>query len=460
MLQGVLDSARTLTGARYALITTLDGSGQAEEFLVSGLTPDEARQLWELPTGQQFFQYLSGLPGPLRVRDFAGHVRSMGLPDFHPPVPVSSFLAAPLRHQGASVGNINVARSEPGQEFTREDEETLVMFASQAALVIANARRHRDELRARSDLETLIDTSPVGVVVFALSTGTPVSFNREALRILEVLRTPGHPVEQLLEVLTIRRADGSEFSLEEFPLARMLATSETRTPRASGAGTDRGEEPPPQAWRRRAQPHLHPQRAPHRLPDAAGWNRRIADHAAGVGPLWCPLRLLAGPRQHQGVRGAPGGSPGPLGLDSVCSSRYVVMLRKVRIALSRMACLETFRGICPPRHPGRLSGPPELPPGALGSCRQRLFPGVHVPAETFLFPYAGFVGLKVCTELPDSFFRMKRYAGAGWGLIQRGRVAGEPPENRRETVGKTAGRPLVKLSENRRKTAGKSPVFG
>ena len=180
VLQGVLDSARTLTGARYALITTLDGSGQAEEFLVSGLTPDEARQLWELPTGQQFFQYLSGLPGPLRVRDFAGHVRSMGLPDFHPPVPVSSFLAAPLRHQGASVGNINVARSEPGQEFTREDEETLVMFASQAALVIANARRHRDELRARSGLETLIDTSPVGVVVFALSTGTPVSFIRRA----------------------------------------------------------------------------------------------------------------------------------------------------------------------------------------------------------------------------------------------------------------------------------------
>ena len=227
VLQGVLDSARSLTGARYALITTLDGSGQVAEFLVSGLTPDEARQLWELPAGQQFFQYLSGLPGPLRVRDFPGHVRSMGLPDFHPPAPVSSFLAAPLRHQGTAVGTINVARSEPGQEFSREDEETLVMFASQAALVIANARRHRDELRARSDLETLIDTSPVGVVVFDLSTGNPVSFNREARRILDGLRTPGHPVEQLLEVLTIRRADGSEFSLAEFPLARVLATSET-----------------------------------------------------------------------------------------------------------------------------------------------------------------------------------------------------------------------------------------
>ena len=150
--------------------------------------------------------------------------------------------------------------------------------------------------------------------------------------------------------------------------------------------------------------------------------------------------------------GAPGGSPGPLGLDSVCSSRYVVMLRKVRISLSRMACLETFRGICPPRHPGRLSGPPELPPGALGSCRQRFFPGLHVPAETFLFPYAGFVGLKVCTELPDSFFRMKDEAGAGPGLIQGHRVAGEPPGNRRRTWAKPSG--------NRRKPPGKAPFLG
>ena len=65
---------------------------------------------------------------------------------------------------------------------------------------------------------------------------------------------------------------------------------------------------------------------------------------------WSPagaLRLLAGPRQHQGVRGAPGGSPGPLGLDSVCSSRYVVMLRKVRISLSKMACWRRSEGYAP-----------------------------------------------------------------------------------------------------------------
>ena len=227
VLQGVLDSACSLTGARYALITTLDDSGRIEDFLVSGLTPGEARRLWELPGGLEFSEYLSGLPGPLRVGDFAAHVSSMGLPDFRPPAPVSSFLAAPLRHRGVAVGNIYVAKSEPGLEFSREDEEILVMFASQAALVIANARLHRDERRSRGDLEALIETTPLGVVVFDARRGALASFNREAGRILDAVRTPGHPVEQLLQVLTVRRHDGREFSLENLAVARALSAGET-----------------------------------------------------------------------------------------------------------------------------------------------------------------------------------------------------------------------------------------
>ena len=223
VLQEVLDSARSLTGARYGVMVLLDGSGGVQEFLGAGFTPDEARRLWELPEGSEFIEYLGAIPGPLRVGDVAAHLRSMGLPDFRPPVPVGSFLAAPIRHGGRGVGNIYLARSDPGREFIQEDEETLVMFASQAALVIANARRHRDELRARANLETLIDTSPVGVVVFDARTAAPVSINRETRRILGGLTTAEQDVEQLLEVLTFRRADGRETSLAEFPLARALS---------------------------------------------------------------------------------------------------------------------------------------------------------------------------------------------------------------------------------------------
>ena len=46
-----------------------------------------------------------------------------------------------------------------------------MLFASQAATAIANARAHRDERRARADLEALVETSPVGVVVFDGGTG-------------------------------------------------------------------------------------------------------------------------------------------------------------------------------------------------------------------------------------------------------------------------------------------------
>ncbi len=227
VLQGVLDSARSLTGARYALITTMRNTGEVEDFLVSGLTAEEAQRLWEVPERMQLFSYFGAIPAPLRVPDFAAHMREMGLAALRLPVPISSFIAAPIRHRGVSVGNIHVAKDLPGLAFTREDEETLVMFASQVALVVANARRHRDERRARADLETLIDTSPVGVAVFAMGTGAPVSFNREARRIVDGLRNPDQTTEQLLQVLTVRRADGRKISLEQFPLAEVLGTSET-----------------------------------------------------------------------------------------------------------------------------------------------------------------------------------------------------------------------------------------
>ena len=230
VLQGVLDSARSLTAARYGVLTLLDDSGGVQDFLSSGMTGEEASQLWDLPDGMRLFAYLGSISGPLRLPDLLGHIRSMGLPELRPPLavgPVVSFLAAPVLHLGQRVGNVYLAEQEAGEEFTGEDEEPLVMFASQAAMVIANARRHRDEQRARADLETLINTSPVGVAVFDARTGAPVSFNREARRIVDSPREPDQSPEQLLDVLTCRRADGREISLLELSMAELLSAGET-----------------------------------------------------------------------------------------------------------------------------------------------------------------------------------------------------------------------------------------
>ena len=225
VLREVVESARELTGARYGAITILDDSRQPQDFVLSGLTPDDHRRMLDWPDNWRFFEHLRDLPGPLRLRDLHGFVRSLGYSlDVLPP---STFQGTPMHHQGVQVGNFFLAGKEDGREFTSEDEEVLVLFAAQAATAIANARAFRNEQRARADLEALVDISPVGVAVFDAKSGKAVSFNREVKRILGGLLSPGRGVEELLEVVTLRRPDGWEISLEEFPAAQAMSNAST-----------------------------------------------------------------------------------------------------------------------------------------------------------------------------------------------------------------------------------------
>ena len=229
VMQGVLESVRSLTAATYAAITLHDDAGRVQDYLFSGMSGHEAQQFLEVPGGTQLLEYFNSIPRSLRVPDLPGHFTSLGLPEFQPPVAVGdrmTFLLAPIFYRGGRLGLIHLAVKEGGEEFTQEDEDTLVLFASQAAMAIANARRHREEQRARADLETLIDTSPVGVVVFDAMSGAPKSFNREATRIVDSLRNPGQSPEDLLNVVTFRRADGREVSLQDFPIVEVLRSGE------------------------------------------------------------------------------------------------------------------------------------------------------------------------------------------------------------------------------------------
>ena len=174
VLHEVVDTARALTGARYGAITTIDDAGQPQEFITSGMTPDEHQQLMDWADGPQLFAHLRDLSTPVRLRDVPGYLRSLGYSaDL---IPSKTMLGTQMRHRGVHVGGFFLAEKAGGQEFMSEDEDDLVLFASQAATAIANARTHRDEQRARADLEVLVNTSPVGVVVFDARTGHPARF--------------------------------------------------------------------------------------------------------------------------------------------------------------------------------------------------------------------------------------------------------------------------------------------
>ena len=225
VLNEIVDSARALTGARFAAIATIDEAGAPQDFVTSGFTADEHRRLAEWSEGPRLFEHFRDLEGPLRIADVSAYVQALGFPTDR--LPSKTFQGTPMRHRGVHVGNFYLVEKEGGEAFTDEDEEILVLFASQAATAIANARTYRAERRTRADLEALIETSPVGVVVFDAGTGRPVSLNREARRIVEGLRMAGRPAEELLGILTCRFADGREIALDKFPLAQALSSAET-----------------------------------------------------------------------------------------------------------------------------------------------------------------------------------------------------------------------------------------
>ncbi len=224
VLQEVLEAAQTLTAARCGVIATIDDDGRALDFRSSGLTPHQHRLMTSWEDGPRLFEHLRDLDGPLAVEDMSVFVRALG---FSAEVlPEKTFLGMPMRHRGRHVGNFYLAGKTGGGTFGKQDEEILMLFAAHAAVAVGNARAYREERRARADLETLVETSPVGVVVIDAA-GEPISFNREALRLVDSLRDPEQVPEDLLECIICRRGDGRLIPFSEFPVAEEIRRAET-----------------------------------------------------------------------------------------------------------------------------------------------------------------------------------------------------------------------------------------
>ena len=227
VLQEVANGARSLTGARYAAVCVFDDLGQVKYIVTSGCAPEQGELLESLPQKLGVLGYPNEIQEPLRLTDLPNHYPSIGFSENHREF--KALLVVPLRHLERSVGNVYVMEREEDHEFTDEDEETLMMFASQAAIAILNALRHLEEEQAKDQVETerrrlaaLVGSSPVGVLVVDAKTRTFASVNQEAERILGMSPEPGSTLVRYHEVAIYRRADGKKYEGHERPLARAL----------------------------------------------------------------------------------------------------------------------------------------------------------------------------------------------------------------------------------------------
>ena len=152
VLQKLVETAAALTGARYAALGVLDASGQhLERFLTSGVDEETRRAIGELPTGRGILGVLIRDAVPLRLHDLGDDPRSVGFPPGHPPM--RTFLVVPVRLRGTAYGNLYLTDKAGGLDFTQDDEDGLVMLASQADVAIENARLYESATRWSQQLE-------------------------------------------------------------------------------------------------------------------------------------------------------------------------------------------------------------------------------------------------------------------------------------------------------------------
>ncbi|MDE3026756.1 MAG: GAF domain-containing protein, partial [Acidobacteriota bacterium] len=154
VLQKLVETAASLTGARYAALGVLDPSGRRlERFVTTGVTPEVHRAIGDVPTGRGILGVLIRDVAPLRLRDLGEDPRSVGFPPGHPAM--RSFLGVPVVLRGVAYGNLYLTEKQDADEFTQGDEDTVVLLASQAAVAIENARLYESATRWSAQLEYL-----------------------------------------------------------------------------------------------------------------------------------------------------------------------------------------------------------------------------------------------------------------------------------------------------------------
>ena len=138
VLDRLLETAREVTGARYAALGVLDADRrELERFLTRGLSDQAEQAIGARPRGRGILGLLITDPQALRLSDLTAHPDSFGFPAGHPPM--RTFLGMPIVIAGAIWGNLYLTDKRDGT-FDSGDEQAVAMLARWAAIAIDHAR--------------------------------------------------------------------------------------------------------------------------------------------------------------------------------------------------------------------------------------------------------------------------------------------------------------------------------
>ena len=158
ILERLLRGAWEVLGARYGALGLTVRSGVPYEFIHVGMDESVVARMDHPPKGLGVLASTAHAETPIRLDDLTKHPASVGFPEGHPPM--HTFVGAPIRLRGESVGTFYFTEKMNGEPFTDEDLRRLVAFASVAGIAIENARlferskRREEWLRASNEVTT------------------------------------------------------------------------------------------------------------------------------------------------------------------------------------------------------------------------------------------------------------------------------------------------------------------
>jgi signal transduction histidine kinase len=151
VLQVIVRSVRSLSGARYAALGVPDDRGSFAQFVVDGISERWRKAIGPLPRQHGMLGVVLREGQPLRLADIRDDPRFEGdWPSAHPDL--VDILGVPIKDGDRVLGFIFAANKASGGGFTARDEEVLALFAAHAAIALTNARLY-EQARQLSVLE-------------------------------------------------------------------------------------------------------------------------------------------------------------------------------------------------------------------------------------------------------------------------------------------------------------------
>ncbi|MBA0045860.1 GAF domain-containing protein [Mycobacteroides sp. LB1] len=144
-LREIVCAASELVSARYGALGVVGSDEKLTEFVYEGIDEATRDLIGPLPTGHGVLGVVIDEAKPLRLRDIAAHVASVGFPVNHPPM--RTFLGVPVQVRGEVFGRLYLTEKLDGQEFTEDDEVVVRALAGAAGIAIENARLYQHARR-------------------------------------------------------------------------------------------------------------------------------------------------------------------------------------------------------------------------------------------------------------------------------------------------------------------------